>query len=128
LTLALVTACGSNSKENPPTPEGPYKLTNLTTPFTIGYAGEQKEFQVQVLKDGNPISGETVSVGFLPASFGFLDSATAISNDSGYAVFKYTAADSLTNGTQSLELIHKSIEDGSITTTELIINLTFAPK
>ena len=124
LTAFVVIGCGSNDKTDPLPAPSPYTLTDITTPFDIGYAGEQKEFQVQVLKDGYPVSGEMVSLGHLPANFGFVDSATAISNDAGYAVFNYTAADPLTNGTQSLELIHESIEDsGDITTAELIINV-----
>ncbi len=110
----VVIGCGSNNKTDPlppPPPASPYMLTNITAPFDIGYAGEQKEFHVQVLKDGYPVAGEIVSIGYLPANFGFVDSATAISNDAGYAVFNYTAADPLTNGIQSLELIHESVED-----------------
>ncbi|MEA3491013.1 MAG: hypothetical protein U9R27_03855 [Campylobacterota bacterium] len=110
----IMMGCGSNTKTDPlppPPPASPYMLTNVTTPFDIGYAGEQKEFQVQVLKDGYPISGESVNIGYLPANFGFVDSATAISNEAGYAIFNYTAADPLTNGVQSLELIHESIKE-----------------
>ncbi len=110
----IMIGCGSNSKSDPlppPAPTSPYMLTNVTSPFDIGYASQEQDFQVQLLKDGYPAVGETVSVGYLPANFGFVSNATAETDAGGYATFKYIAADSLTDGVQSLEIYHEFIPD-----------------
>jgi hypothetical protein len=122
----IIIGCGSNTKRDPIAPtvpgEGAYELTNVTSPFNIGYAGQQSTFQVQLVQGNIPVSGEIVSAVSLPASFGFIDTTSVTTNDGGYAVFNYTAADPLTNGTYPLELIFDD-KNGSIAKTYLNINV-----
>lgn len=116
--------CGSNSKLDPipPIPTNGYLLTNVTSPFVIGFAGQEKDFQVQLLKDGLPVSGETVMTVSLPAKYGFLAETSVATNAGGYAVFHYTAADPLIDGPYQLALIHDD-EDEVRTVAYLDINI-----
>ncbi len=83
-----------------------YTLVNITNPFLVTYISEEKTFAVQVLKDSIPATGESVSVAALPSQYGVISPATAISNESGYALFNYLAPNPLTNGSYDLELSH----------------------
>ncbi len=130
LTSLFIIGCGSNTRKDPITlggdsnkavTENGYELTNVTSPFNIKHPGQQKTFQVQLVQDGIPVSGEKVSATSLPSTFGFIAKSTVTTNDGGYAVFDYTAADPLTNGSVPLDLIYD--DNGSKTTATLTINV-----
>ena len=116
LTLFLI-GCGSNSKLNPifsdpgggSGGENGYELVNMTTPFDISYAGERKQFKVQLLQFGVPVIAETISVAGLDAQFGVVLNATAPTDASGYATFEYEAADPLVNGLYPLEVFYEGV-------------------
>ena len=124
LVSVVMIGCGGNSKQDPipPVPTNGYQLTNVTTPFDIGYAGQEKDFKIQLLKNGLPVSGEKIMTESLPAVYGFVESAMSVTDDSGYAVFHYKAADPLTNGIRQLALIHYD-EDNISTIDYLNINI-----
>ena len=64
LVAMFVGGCGSNSKSGPIF-GGPddnngdvvngYQLVNITVPFDVNYAGEKKQFKVQLLEYGIPV-------------------------------------------------------------------------
>jgi hypothetical protein len=116
--VLFMVGCGSNSKSGPifTTPDAGdgevngYQLVNITSPFDITYAGERKQFKVQLLKYGIPAIGEKILVAGLAAEFGIVLNATAVTDDSGYATFDYQAADPLVNGLYPLEVFY----DGSL--------------
>ena len=120
----IIIGCGGNSKQDPipPIPTNGYLLTNVTTPFDIGFAGQEKDFHVQLLKDGLPSTGEAIKVAGLPSEYGFVTPAVATTDDSGYAQFHYKASDPLTNGLYQLALIHND-EENLTTYTYLDINV-----
>lgn len=129
LLSLFIVGCGSNTRQDPIAPGGGsggatdngYELTNVTTPFDIGYAGQQETFQVQLIQEGIPVSGKPVSTASLPSAFGFITKSTVETNEGGYAIFDYTAADPLTNGSMPLDLIYD--DNGSKTTATLTINV-----
>jgi hypothetical protein len=109
----VVTQLQINVQESSdPTGNSAFSLVNVTNPFLVTYAGEEKTFSVQVLNQGTPVKDEEVSVATLPTNFGLVSSATVISNESGYAVFNYIASDPLVNGSYDLEIFHAD-ENGS---------------
>ena len=96
--------------------------TSVTSPFTIGFAGQEEDFHVQLLKNGLPVTGEEIKVAALPAEYGFVTPAVVATDESGYAQFHYKAADPLTNGLYQLALIHTD-EENLTTYTYLDINV-----
>ncbi len=119
-TFRIITLLEINVQESdaPIGGDSLYSLTNVTNPFLVTYAGQEKSFRVQVLKEGIPAATETVYISSLPSEFGTVTNASAVSDISGFATFNYLANDPLTNGTYNLELFHAD-ENGSKASTAL---------
>ena len=91
-----------------PSQSSDYNLTNQTTPVNVSYPNEAKEIRVQLLVNGTDIAvGETVYASYLPAAFGYITKGSVVTDGSGYATFKYVAADPLTDGIEQVELYHE---------------------
>jgi len=126
----IVIGCGSNSKMDPAFTQtdaaNGFELINITTPFNVTYAGEEKEFKVQLIEYGVPVIGAPVNVVALAAEFGVINNAVATTDDSGYATFSYTAATPLTNGVYPLEvyfqgeIINEDIDDDNYGETTIV--------
>jgi|GEM_PF-2512479 len=116
LVAMFVGGCGSNSKSGPIF-GGPddnngdvvngYQLVNITVPFDVNYAGEKKQFKVQLLEYGIPVVGATIKVAGLPVEFGVVTNASATTDASGYATFDYVGADPLINGVYPLDVFYE---------------------
>jgi len=97
-----------------------YNLTNENN-ITVNYAGESKEIAVQLIKNGVPQAGETVTANSIPAAYGRIDNASVVTGTDGYARFTYIAADSLTDiAQQPLELLYTDANGAEVTATAYI--------
>lgn len=99
LSVALVTACGTNSKENPPAPDGPYAFFNATTPLKITkpsetngtVSGGDYNISVQLVKDGLVDAGRSVQMKPFDFRYGSVLNSVVDTDVNGNAVFKYKA-------------------------------------
>ena len=98
VTMVLFTACGSDSKENPPEPESPYAFFNATTPLEIEKFNVDENgtiindgytVAVQLLKNGLVVSGETIQMLPFNLEYGFVTDIVVTTTTNGYAVFTY---------------------------------------
>ncbi|MFK5976329.1 MAG: hypothetical protein QM493_07470, partial [Sulfurovum sp.] len=99
-----------------PTPIDTFILVNENN-ITINYASQTKEIAVQVIKNGVPVVGESVTAKSIPISFGRIENITVTTGSDGYARFNYIAPDTLTNGTQPIILLHTDIDKVEATAT-----------
>jgi predicted small lipoprotein YifL len=79
-----------------PTADSGYVLTNITQYVDVNYSKESKEIEVQLIKDGVPVVGESITAKSIPSEYGRIEVATVTTGDDGYAHFTYIAADPLT--------------------------------
>ena len=117
LVAMFISGCGSNSKAGPVFNDpnigdsgdaiNGYQLVNITVPFDVHYAGEAKQFKVQLLEHDIPVIGATIKVTRLPAEFGVITNASSDTDGSGYAIFNYVAADPLVNGVYALDVFYE---------------------
>jgi len=131
LVAMFVGGCGSNSKSGPIFDDpnngadvvNGYQLVNITVPFDVNYAKEQKQFKVQLLQYGVPVIGATIKVAGLPAEFGVVNNASSDTDNSGYAIFDYIGADPLVNGVYSLDVFYEvaNITPDANTTTDATV-------
>ena len=96
VSIVLFTACGTDQKENPPQPDGPYSFFNATTPLEIkrvvvdenGTIGNYT-IAVQLLKNGLVEPGEIVEMLPFDLKYGFVTNIVVSTGANGYAVFTY---------------------------------------
>jgi hypothetical protein len=99
VTVGLLTACGTNSKENPPEPEGPYTFFNATTPVKITkptevngtIAGPDNNVSVQLLKNGLVEAGQSVQMKPFDLRYGSVLNSVVDTDANGNAIFIYQA-------------------------------------
>ena len=99
LTVALVTACGTNSKENPPVSEGPYAFFNATTPLKITkptevngtIVGNDFNVSVQLLKNGLVEAGASIQMKPFDFRYGSVKDSVVDTDQNGIAKFDYVA-------------------------------------
>ncbi|MDM5271281.1 hypothetical protein PGH07_03745 [Sulfurovum sp. zt1-1] len=98
-----------------------YEFINVSN-IEINHASEKKDLKAQLLYNGVPIAGKTVTMnGFAEGNGTIISGYTVLTDSLGYAVFTYMAPDTLSevNGTTFAMTIHFD-ED----TTHLETNLT----
>ena len=99
LTVALLSACGTNSKENPPEPEGPYAFFNATTPVKITkptevngtITGNDFNVSVQLLKNGLVEPGQPIQMKPFDFRYGSVKASVVDTDQNGIAKFDYEA-------------------------------------
>lgn len=99
LTVALLTACGTNSKENPPDPVGPYAFFNATTPLKITkpsevngtITGNDYNVSVQLLKNGLVEAGQSIQMKPFDFRYGSVKASVVDTDQNGVANFDYEA-------------------------------------
>ena len=99
LTVALLSACGTNSKENPPEPEGPYAFFNATTPLQVikptevngTITGADSNVIVQLLKNGLVEPGQSIQMKPFDFRYGNLLNSVVSTDANGNAIFQYQA-------------------------------------
>ena len=99
LTVALLSACGTNSKENPPEPEGPYAFFNATTPLKVikpievngTITGADSNVIVQLLKNGLVEPGQSIQMKPFDFRYGNLLNSVVSTDANGNAIFQYQA-------------------------------------
>ena len=97
LTVSLLTACGTNTKENPPAPDGPYTFFNATTPLKITkptevngtITGNDSNVSVQLLKNGLVEAGQSVQIKPFNLRYGSVLNSVVDTDVNGNAIFKY---------------------------------------
>jgi len=97
VTVGLLTACGSDSKENPPEPEGPYAFFNATTPVKITkptevngtIAGNDFNVSVQLLKNGLVEPGQPIQMKPFDFRYGSVKDSVVDTDQNGIAKFDY---------------------------------------
>ncbi len=111
LTVAVLTACGTDNKKNPPPPPSPYSFYNATTPIIITdnatgtscstgtcpnantTADANKttgtEISVQLLKNGLVEPGEQIEMKPFDRKYGFVTDSFVITDLNGKATFVY---------------------------------------
>jgi len=97
--VLVLTACGTDTKENPPEPDGPYSFFNATTPLKITaptdnngtITGNTYEIKVQLLEFGLAKSGESIQMKPFDAKYGFVTNAIEATDNNGFATFTYNS-------------------------------------
>ncbi len=109
LTAAFLTACGTDSKENPQS-TGPYSFFNATTPITVTRSGTTScatstcvdnnisvdtniTIAVQLLKNGVVEPNQVVQMLPFDLKYGFVEDLVVLTTTNGYAVFNYQPAE-----------------------------------
>ncbi len=102
-----------------------YSLTNQNN-IVVNYPAQTQEIAVQLVKNGVPVSGESVSATSIPSSVGRIESATAMTGTDGYARFKYIAPDTLSAGNYLLRLVYRD-KNGFDAEANVTISITPSP-
>jgi len=93
ISMLIFSGCGNDTKENPPTPTGPYAFSDATTPLNITgqdeNATEAIEISVQLTKYDLGAFGEIVEMKPFPIKYGSLASNIVVTDINGRAVFLY---------------------------------------
>jgi len=100
--MVMLTACGTDTKENPPEPDGPFSFFNATTPLKITAQAENiatdsngtansnlYEIKVQLLKYGLAAPGESIQMKPFDAKYGFVTNTIESTDRNGFAIFTY---------------------------------------
>ena len=99
-SIIILTACGTDQKENPPQPDGPYSFFDATTPLEITkpsadvngtISGEDYNISVTLLEFGIAKTGAEITAGPLASAYGFLTESSVTTDKNGRATFFYTA-------------------------------------
>ena len=99
-SLLLVVACGTDNKENPPEPDGPYAFFDATTPLKVTKPSEDENGTISgddynisvVLQEYNLASvGEIVTMRPFASAYGFITNSSVVTDSTGRASFSYTA-------------------------------------
>ena len=100
VSIVLFTACGTDQKENPPQPDGPYTFSDATTPLVITKPSVDVN---NTVIDGDysiavtlnefdlPKVGEVITMRSFPRAYGFLAESSVTTDTTGRAVFYYSA-------------------------------------
>jgi len=99
LTVSLLTACGTNSKENPPAPDGPYAFFNATTPVKVTkptdvngtIVGNDFNVSMQLLKNGLVEAGASIQMKPFDFRYGSVIDSVVDTDQNGMAKFDYAA-------------------------------------
>jgi len=86
LTFVLLTACGSNNKDN-----RPYAFFNATTPTIVVNNGLTYDIDVQLLIADVAAPGQTVYMKAFDFRYGRVLNSVDDTDGNGYATFKYQA-------------------------------------
>ena len=98
--VLVLTACGTDTKENPPEPDGPYSFFNATTPLKVStpsvdsngtVIGGTYEIKLQLLEFGLAKSGESIQIKPFDAKYGFVTNTIETTDNNGFATFTYNA-------------------------------------
>ena len=98
--VILFTACGSDNKENPPEPVGPYPFFNASTPVlvtapsidancTVGCS--DYNLTLQLLEYDLVKPGEIIQMKSFPIQYGFVTNQVVVTDINGIATFTYNA-------------------------------------
>lgn len=100
IAIVVFTACGTDQKENPPEPDGPYSFFDATTPLTITKPsvdvngttiGGDYNISVTLREFDLPKVGEEITMRPFPSAYGFLAESSVTTDANGRATFFYTA-------------------------------------
>ena len=100
VAIVLFTACGTDNKENPPQPDGPYSFFNASTPVVVTppitdvngtVLGADYNLSVQLLEYDLVKSGETIQMKSFPMQYGFVTNQIVLTDENGRATFIYNA-------------------------------------
>jgi len=100
IIVALITGCGTNTKENPDS-SGPYSFFNATTPLRIStpvdvngtIVGGTYVVSVELLGYNLPLSAEIINMTPFDSKYGFVTNSVVITDINGKATFQYNVPD-----------------------------------
>jgi len=127
--VLVLTACGTDTKENPPTPDGPYSFFNVTTPLKVSapsvdvngtVIGGAYAIKLQLLEFGLPKIGESIQMKPFDVKYGFVTNAIETTDSNGFATFTYNAPEKYSDvrGQElTIEAIYLDPNSASTTTT-----------
>jgi len=96
-----------------------YKLVNLTTPLMIKAPSEKHDITVQLVNKNNQgVVGKDIAISALDVNYGFITPAVSTTNESGTAVFKYTAPETLIGLNNAQSTV--SFTDSGLTISKLL--------
>ena len=124
--LLLLSACGSNSKEDAPdggdvTSAPSSGFFNATTPLDITQINTKYEIKVQMIENGYVASGKTVQLVPFDKIFGSSANYSATTGADGYAIFNYTSPASLLADGTSIILKLSNDENGTVITQDIVL-------
>jgi len=99
-SIIILTACGTDQKENPPEPEGPYSFSDPTTPLVITkpsvdinntIIGGDYRIAVTLNEFDLPKVGAEITMRSFPTAYGFLAESSVTTDATGRANFFYYA-------------------------------------
>ena len=98
VTIVLLTACGTDQKENPPEPDGPYSFFDASTPLKITkpstdengtVIGGDYNITVRLLEFDLAKKGESVQMKPFSSKYGFVTNTVVTTDANGEAKFVY---------------------------------------
>ena len=99
-SIIILTACGTDQKENPPEPDGPYAFIDPTTPLVITkpsvdvnntIIGGDYNISVTLSEFDLPKVNAEITMRPFPTAYGFLAESSVTTDATGRATFFYTA-------------------------------------
>ena len=140
VSMLLVVACGTDTKENPPQADGPYAFFNATTPLTITEnAGggctsstctsssvtsdsNSTNIEVQLLKYGFAEPGQSIQMLPFDSRYGAVTNIVVETDENGFAIFEYTPPtgneyNAIRGQSITIQAVYLDGEDGTVTTT-----------
>lgn len=100
LFMFLLSACGTDNKENPPQTNATYGFFNVTTPLKIHapsvdangtVIGGAYKVTLQLLEFGLAKSGESIQIKPFDLKYGFMTNPIETTDSNGFATFTYNA-------------------------------------
>lgn len=96
--VLVLTACGTDTKENPPQSNGTYSFFNATTPLkitapTVDINGTVTSgaytIKIQLLEFGLAKPGESIEMKPFNLDYGFVTNTVVVTDTNGFATFAY---------------------------------------
>ena len=130
VSIVLFTACGTDQKENPPQPDGPYSFVNASTPLKITkptevngtIIGSDNNISVQLLEFGLVKAGASIQMLAFDNRYGVVSPMIDDTDEDGIVVFKYQAPlgrdyDAIRGQDITLQAVYLDDTSASTTTT-----------
>jgi len=131
LVIVLFTACGTDQKENPPAPDGPYSFFDASTPLKITkpsvdgngtIIGGDYNITVRLLEFDLAKQGESIQMKPFSTTYGFVTDTVVVTDKNGEAKFIYNAP----TGSDYNDIIGQDITVQAVYLDSLVIGTTTA--